>query len=251
MIKKQHPADPEAFWKMRSAKYDKLFWTKDRSYLEDIVRLGDIKKGHVVLDVGTGTGAIKNVIKDHVHHVVAIDSSSDMLQKGNWTGTSIIKWDIGEALFKDGIFDRVFARMVFHHIIGNLDRTVLRCYDLLKETGKICVAEGVPPVDDADVVDWYTEMFKLKEKRRTFTLEQLVSYLKKNGFKNVTSHIHYMENFSIRNWVENSGLKESIQKEIINLHREAPEKIKEVYNMRIGEDDCIIRSKNVIIVGEK
>jgi len=251
MIKKQDPADTEAFWKIRAAKYDKLFWTKDSSYLEDIVRLGDVKKEHVVLDVGTGTGAIKNVINDHVRHVVAIDSSDDMLQKGRWTGTSIIKWDIGEALFKDGIFDRVFARMVFHHIIDNLDRAVLRCYDLLKENGKICVAEGVPPVDDADVVDWYTEMFKLKEERRTFTPEQLANYLKKNGFKNVTSHIHYMENFSIRNWVENSGLKESVQKEIINLHREAPEKIQEVYNMRTSEADCIIRSRSVIVVGEK
>lgn len=69
--------------------------------------------------------------------------------------------------------------MVFHHIMDNLDRAVLRCYDLLKENGKICVAEGVPPVDDPDVVDWYTEMFKLKEERRTFTPEQLVDYLRK------------------------------------------------------------------------
>ena len=251
MTKEQRSADPEPFWKIRAAKYDKLFWTKDRSYLEAIVRLGDIKKEHIVLDVGTGTGAIKNAINNHVSHVVAIDSSDDMLQKGIWTGTSIIKWDIGEALFKDGIFDRVFARMVFHHIINKLDRAVLRCYDVLKENGKICVAEGVPPVDDADVVDWYTEMFKLKEERRTFTPEQLVNYLKKNGFKNVTSHIHYMENFSISNWVECSGLNESVQKEIVNLHRHAPNKIQEAYNMRISEDDCIIRSKNVIVVGQK
>ena len=251
MIKNQYPTDPESFWQIRSAKYDKLFWTKDRDYLEEIVRLGDLKKEHMVLDVGTGTGAVKNAIKDHVRHVVAIDSSDDMLEKGRWTGTSIIKWDIGEALFKDSIFDRVFARMVFHHIIDNLDRAVLRCYDLLKENGKICVAEGVPPVDDSDVVDWYTEMFKLKEERRTFTPGQLVNYLRKNGFKNVTPHIHYMENFSIRNWVENSGLEESVQREIINLHRKAPYKIQKVYNMRISEDDCIIRSKNVIVVGEK
>ena len=54
----------------------------------------------MVLDVGTGISAIKNAIKDYVRHVVAIDSSDDMLEKGNWTGTSIIKWGIGEALFK-------------------------------------------------------------------------------------------------------------------------------------------------------
>ncbi|MFA7709773.1 MAG: class I SAM-dependent methyltransferase [Candidatus Neomarinimicrobiota bacterium] len=242
---------PESFWLIRSAHYDKLFWTKDKGYLEEIVRSSDLKKEHIVLDVGTGTGAVKDAIKNYVRHVVAIDSSDAMLKKGNWTGTSIVKWDINDALFKDGIFDRVFARMVFHHITDNLDRAILRCYDVLKEKGKICVAEGVPPLDDQDVVDWYTEMFKLKETRRTFTPEILVNYLSKNGFKNMAVHVHYMENFSIVNWVKNSGLQKRVQSEILDIHINAPKKIKEAYKMRITGNDCLITSKNVIVIGKK
>ncbi len=243
--------DPEPFWHIRAAKYDKLYWTKDPGYLSEIIRLGDLAKHHIALDVGTGTGDVAKAVKDHVRHVLTIDTSDSMLEMGDWAGTSVIKWDIGESLFGDSIFHRVFARMVFHHILNNLDRAVLRCYDLLKDGGKIVVAEGVPVVSDPYVVDWYTEMFKLKEERRTFTPELLVHYLSKNGFRNVTVHSHYMENFSIANWVENSGLSEETCKEIMNVHVSAPERIKKLYNMRITDDDCLVRTQNVIVVGDK
>lgn len=241
----------DRFWKIRADHYDNLFWTKDEGYLEAIIRLADLKKHHIVLDVGTGTGTVAKEIKEKVNHVVAVDVSKNMLKKGSWEGISIIKWDIGESLFKDHIFHRVIARMVFHHILNNIDRAVLRCFDLLKDDGKILIAEGVPPSDDPNIVSWYTEMFKLKEKRRTFTPSYLVDLLSNNGFKNVELHEYYMEDFSIANWLENSGLDREIQEKIVKIHVESPDYVKEAYNMRITPDDCIIRAKNVIVTGEK
>jgi len=241
----------DAFWQIRSANYDKLFWAHDRDYLSAIVQVAGLEKHHLVLDVGTGTGAVANEIKGLVDHVVAIDLSASMLEKGNWTGVSALRWDIGELLFADAIFHRVFARMVFHHILDNLDRAVLRCYDLLKDGGKIIVAEGVPPVDKPGVVQWYTEMFRFKEERRTFTPASLGHYLTKNGFKNVLAHIHYTDSFSIANWLTNSGLDDVVQRKIMDLHRHAPAEVKDAYEMRISDDDCLVRTKNVILVGEK
>ena len=58
-------------------------------------------------------------------------------------------------------------------------------------------------------------------------------------------------NFSVSNWLENSGLEEDLQKKIIILHWEAPKKMQEVYNMHISEDECMIKAKIVIVVGEK
>lgn len=251
MKRKDDNMDVHTFWKIRSADYDKLFWVRDQDYLAEIIRLADLHSSHITLDVGTGTGAVATAIKDHVRHAVAIDISGPMLQNGDWTGVSVVKWDIGEVLFSQEIFHRVFARMVFHHILDNLDRAILRCYDLLKEGGKIIVSEGVPPIDYPDVVDWFTKMFALKEERRTFTPDMLVNFLEKNGFKEVESHTYYMDNFSIANWVENSGLEKGRQQEILDMHRFAPDRIKEAYNMRISEDDCIVRTKNMILVGSK
>lgn len=239
------------FWHIRSANYDKLFWVKDKSYLDEIIEMGEFKKSHLVLDVGTGTGQVANTIKNHVQHVVAIDTSHSMLEKGKWEGVSVIKWDIGHSLFSKGLFDRVVARMVFHHILDNLDRAILRCYDLLRRNGKIIIAEGVPPIEDDDVIDWYTRMFKHKEKRRTFTSSQLSFYLEKNGFRNIKTHFHIMENFSVKNWLINSGLPQAKQKKIYKMHIDAEDHIKEAYQMRITDADCFIRTVNVILSGQR
>lgn len=239
------------FWNIRSAHYDKLFWTKDKSYLDSIVKCADLKKHHMALDVGTGTGVVANCIRKHVDHVVAVDISDSMLTKGNWEGVSVIKWDIGDNLFAHGLFDRVFARMVFHHILDNLDRAILRCYDVLKEKGKIILAEGVPPSDNEEVIEWYTKMFEYKEKRRTFTPSLLRYYLEKNGFKNVKVYMHTMQDFSVNNWLENSGLSEKKQAKIYRIHVDANQKIKNAYSMRIVNGECLIRTVNVIVSGEK
>lgn len=239
------------FWNIRSADYDKLFWVKDKSYIDAIIEASELSRDHVILDVGTGTGTISNAVKKHVQHVVAVDISHSMLEKGNWEGVSMVKWDISNSLFTSNLFDRVVARMVLHHVLDNLDRAILRCYDILKEGGKIVVAEGVPPSDDEDVINWYTSMFKLKEKRRTFTLSKLKYYIEKNGFKNVKSRIHVMEKFSINNWLSNSGLPKDTQQKIYEIHVNADPKIKEVYNMEIINEECFVRTINTIITGEK
>lgn len=241
----------ESFWHIRSAKYDKLYWTKDKSYLECIIEVSHFQKNDVVLDVGSGTGIIAKAVKPYVKHVVSLDISEAMLKKGRWEGFSVIKWDISDLLFANNTFDKVIARMVFHHISDNLDRVLLRCYDLLRDRGILIVAEGVPPSEEKDVVDWYSYMFSFKGKRRTFTETQLKDYLRHNGFAHVRSVVHIMKNSSVQNWLINSGLNKRTQKKILKLHLEANQKIKDMYNMKIVKGDCLIDTKNVIVIGTK
>ena len=239
------------FWHIRSANYDKLFWTKDKDFLSLIIENADLESEHLALDVGTGTGVVANEVAKHVRHVVAIDIADSMLSKGKWSDISVLKWDIADVLFAQGLFDRVFARMVFHHILDNLDRAILRCFDLLKEDGKIVIAEGVPPSNDDDVIKWFTDMFALKEKRRTFTPSNLEFYLEKNGFKDIKTDIHVMEDFNVNNWLINSGLSEQRQNQILQMHLTADDKIKRAYNMREKDGQCLIRTLNAVVTGRK
>lgn len=243
--------DKDAFWNIRAQHYDKLYWTRDKSYIDAIVEVANFQKSDLVLDIGTGTGIMARAIKPFVKHVIGLDISDGMLEKVQWEGFSLIKWDISESIFVNNLFNKLVARMVFHHILDFLDRAFLRCFDLLRNNGMLIVAEGVPPSEDEYVIQWYTKMFKLKEIRRTFTTRELVHFFQKTGFNNIKVYTHISENFSIRNWLENSGLVEEIQRQILDLHSNAPQQIKDVYNMRITDTDCIISTRNVIITGEK
>jgi len=243
--------DGDNFWCKRAENYDKLFWTKDEGYLDKIIHAGGFKRDDLVLDVGVGTGAVAKRIKPHVKHVIGIDISGSMLEKCGWGGISIIKWDICESLFASNIFDKVVARMVFHHILDDLDLAMMRCYDLLKNNGKIIVAEGLPPSDDPDVIEWYTNMFKLKEERLTFTCEGLTNRLCKSGFNNIQIYEYKMTGFSIKNWLINSGLEQEKQDMIMEMHFSADEKIKSAYNAKYVNGDCLVDTRNIIIIGEK
>ena len=241
----------DKFWYERAVNYDKLFWTKDEGYLDAILELGDFKSDDFVLDVGVGTGAVAKKIKPYVKHVIGIDISDSMLRKGEWEGISTVKWNICDALFTNNIFDKIVARMVFHHIVDNLDIAIMRCYDLLKNGGKIIVAEGVPPSDDPYVIDWYKNMFKLKEERRTFTRKELLNIVKKIGFKNIKMREYITKNFSIKNWLINSGLEQKRQDMIMKVHLSADKRIQNVYNMQYVNGDCLVDTRNIILVGEK
>lgn len=241
----------DKFWSERSVNYDKLFWTKDEGYLDAILDIGDFKSDDLVLDVGVGTGVVAKKLNPYVKHVIGIDISDSMLSKGEWDGVSTIKWNICDALFSNNLFDKIVARMVFHHILDNLDIAIMRCYDLLKKGGKIIVAEGVPPSDELYVIEWYTNMFKLKEERLTFTRAELLNRLKKVGFKNIKTREYITKNFSIKNWLINSGLEQKRQDMIMKVHLSTDKRIQKVYNMQYVNGDCLVDTKNIILVGEK
>jgi ubiquinone/menaquinone biosynthesis C-methylase UbiE len=251
MVKSKNEKQPRKFWDDRAVHYDNLFWTKDDGYLETIIEMGKFKKSDVVLDVGVGTGAVAKKIQPHVKHVIGLDISNKMLQKGNWEGISVVNWDITDALFTNGTFDKVVARMVLHHILENLDIAIKRCYDMLINGGKIIVAEGVPPSDDPFVISWYKDMFKNKEERLTFSEGELVNRLKRNGFKNIVTCKYIMKKFSIKNWLVNSGLKQKEIDLIMDLHLSADARIKKAYNMQVTDGDCLVDTLNVILVGKK
>lgn len=239
------------YWKIRSEKYNNLEWVSDNSYIDNLMNCSDLSKNHLVLDVGTGTGVVTINVKDKVSSVIALDMSNDMLSKGEWDGVSFINWDIKESLFDHNIFDRVIGRMVFHHITENIDHAFCNCYNYLKPGGKMIVAEAIPPSNSDLVVNWFTDMFSHKEDRVTFVSGQLEYHLNITGFSNVESYFFSMSNFSINNWIENSGLSQDKIDNIIKIHLGAPQEVKDAYNMKIDGRNILIDSKYTIVVGKK
>jgi ubiquinone/menaquinone biosynthesis C-methylase UbiE len=240
----------EEFWKIRAEKYNNLSWVNDDAYLKAFIRAGEFNKDDIVLDVGTGTGIVAHSIAPLVKEVIGLDTSQDMLEHSNWKENKyFIKRDIRNKMFHEGVFDKVTARMVFHHILEDTQKAMDECHRLLKKGGRIIVSEGVPP--SKNLKKEYIDIFKLKEDRLVFLEEDLVELLKNSGFKNIRVNIHINRNFSVRNWLENSGLPKETQSRIFNMHANGSEIFKKEYNLRIADGDCLIDVKNLILIGEK
>lgn len=240
----------EEFWKIRSERYNNLKWVNDDAYLKAFIASTDFNDHDLVLDVGTGTGVISHSLAPLVKEVIGLDISQDMLEHSNWEGNKyFIKRDILEPIFNNEVFDKITARMVFHHIIEDTQKAMDECYRVLKKGGKMILSEGVPPIKE--LKEDYQEIFRLKEERITFLEEDLVSLMKNSGFKNIKVIVHKIENFSVKNWLENGCISDEIRDKIFELHVTASDLFKKAYNMKIKNGDCLIDIKNLILVGEK
>lgn len=239
-----------AFWRMRARRYNRLEWANHRSYLEAFVRLGDFRKSDLGLDVGTGTGIVAHAVSFLVREVIGLDKSQDMLEHSNWYGNMyFIKRDIRNPIFASEVFDKVTCRQVFHHILKDRQRAMNECYRVMKKGGRMIFSDGVPPTKR--VKKDYIEIFRLKERRVTFYEEDLIRLMAQAGFKNIKLEILWLKKMSVRNWLVNSGLPQSIQDKIYRLHRDAQDYFKEDYNMKETADDCLIDMKMAILGGEK
>jgi len=240
----------EEFWKIRSESYNNLNWVKDDDYIKTIINALQPHSNDIILDMGTGTGVIAHALSPKVKEVIGLDKSQDMLEHSNWKDNKyFIKRDIINPIFHENVFDKITARMVFHHIIEDTDKAMKECYRILKKGGKMLVAEGIPP--DDRLIGEYRKIFELKEKRIVFTETSLRDLMKVAGFKNIKNTYYISKNFSLNNWLSNSGLSEEIQTKIKDLHLNASELFKECYKLRVVGGDCIIETKNLILIGEK
>jgi len=81
--------------------------------------------------------------------------------------------------------------------------------------------------------------------------EELINIMRRSGFKDINISQYIMKNFSVNDWLENSGLTKRRQNKIFKMHTRGSDMFKKAYNMKITKDDCLIDVKNLILVGEK
>jgi ubiquinone/menaquinone biosynthesis C-methylase UbiE len=244
--------DIKQLWGHRARYYNCLSWAKDKGYLECFVHAGNFKSDDTVLDVGTGTGIVAHALKNLVKNIIGIDISGAMLKLASNRNRKNIVFKYGDITkpdFPDGYFDKVTARMVFHHLGPQTHSAARQCYRLLKHGGSMILSEGVPP--HYSLKDWYTRMFALKEKRLTFFKKDLVDILKKSGFHAVKTIEHTSPQMSIKNWLKNSAIPRKNQEKIFKMHLGLDARGKKMYNMTAAGDDVLVDFKYVIVVGEK
>jgi len=237
------------YWAIRAKRYNGLKWVNSDNLLQALLEFSKISKSDEVLDAGCGTGVVANAVASiKVKKVVAIDKSEDMLKSGKFHKDVITRCcDIEEVT----TFDKIIARMVFHHL-KDVRKALRNLYNITNPGGWVIIQEGgVLPSKDKKVRKWYADMMALKEKRHNFTEEELKGHFKAVGFKNISTWLVIDDEFSINNWLKNSGQSKALQNKIYKLHLNAPQYVKDAYNMRMVDDEIFIDSRVLFIKGQK
>ncbi len=252
--KKSKNASPSEiqFWATRAKKYNNLEWANKGDYLHTFLNAGQFHESDHVLDIGTGTGIVAHTVSPFVKHITGIDISEEMLKRAEndaFKNISLIRMDAHKLKFEPETFNKITARMVFHHITEHTETAMKECYRVLKKKGKMVFSEGVPPTEH--VKEFYTEMFKLKEDRITFMEKDLMKLMQKGGFKKIDKKVFWVKQASIRNWLDNSGLPAKNKNLIFQMHVALDSQGKKDYNMTLRDGDCFIDMKFIILTGTK
>lgn len=241
-----------SYWNDRAEKYNKLNWVNKNEMIESMMNFAGNVNGKRVLDIGTGTGKVliefKNRYPDGEYY--GIDISEEMLshidKELNFNLNSCKMEDLN--VFDDDYFDVVTARMCIHHS-QDIDKAFKEVRRILKPGGMFIICEGTPP--NRESVDFYVNMFKYKEDRHTFLLDDLTNWYINERFNNIYSNTIVLKDMSLNNWVDNSGVIEENKNIIKKLHYDAPSYVKEAYSMKSMNDDLIMNWKFVVVCGVK
>jgi 2-polyprenyl-3-methyl-5-hydroxy-6-metoxy-1,4-benzoquinol methylase len=143
----------ERFWNKRAKKYDKKEKAEESTYGEYVEKIGNyLSINDNVLDFGCGTGLIGIGLSGNVKKIIAIDTSSSLIELAkNTAGEREIEniefscSSIFAADFEVESFDVILVLYIFH-LLEDLPAALKRMNQLLKPNGKIisstpCMAE--------------------------------------------------------------------------------------------------------------
>ncbi len=99
-------------------------------------------------DLGCGTGQVSELLAPHVHQVIAVDGSTDMVQaarrrlKGT-THVEVRRGDMEALPVEDGLLDAAIMALVLHHVPEPV-RALTEVHRVLKPGGRALIVDMLP-----------------------------------------------------------------------------------------------------------
>lgn len=239
-------------WTQCSATYDGLAWVSKDELLDAMADAAGVCSGQHVLDLGTGTGKVLMALYERCPDAsyAGVDMCPDMLARIDASyGFTLLVREIEDLHgLPDNHFDVVTARMVFHHA-NDTEKAMAEASRVLNTGGRFVICEGNPP--DRHCIPFFEAMFKLKEDRITFLLDDLVNLLVRQDFKDIRSRTVILRDMSLNNWLEKSVASSRNVEIITAMHRECDEHVQRAYNMQFVDGDIRMDWKFSIVTGTK
>ena len=159
------------------------------SLIKDIVRLGNIKHGMKMLDIGCGTGNAACQLLELVNvAIIGIDKSASMLEKAREKSLDVICTDVdkNQLPFADNYFDVIIGTYVVHQF-NNLEHVAAECYRVLNNGVLLLLTSSHEQIESAHPIikEYFPSCIDI-DKNRFPDIPEIKKLLNSAGFKDIT-----------------------------------------------------------------
>lgn len=171
--------------------------TRERTFKSALVEQSGMRRGHRVLDLGSGTGTLAILAARQTgSEVVGIDADSDIVEiarRKAETAGERVRFDEGSATelpYEDSSFDRVVSTLFFHHLTDADKRATLRqVVRVLRPGGALHVADWTNASDPLQaILSWQVRLFDGAERTHANFAGELPRLLAEAGLDDVREH---------------------------------------------------------------
>lgn len=128
---------------------DKTIFLKYDDVLDFVVKISNVNKDKLILDIGTGTGNLAKRFVDLGAKVIGLDPSRKMIEKAKEKFKDnknvelyLIKDPFLKIPFDDNFFDIVLSTYAFHHVCHNKKEDgILEMFRVLKRGGVLAIGD--------------------------------------------------------------------------------------------------------------
>jgi len=240
-----------------SQAYAKSSALSNQENLKRIIELTAPSGTDRVLDVATGTGFLAFEFAKHVHEVVGIDFTDEMLAiaKQYKTDRSIENVvfessDVESLPFGESCFDIVSCRFAFHHFL-HPETAISEMERVLRPGGKIVISDIISP-EDAAKSEYQNKMEKLRDPCHVkhYQVSEIVQMLGNCGF-DILHTEDWPADFEFSEWISMADPDAESKKRIREMMLAAMERGYADLNIRLNGNRIRFTYNTKIIVARK
>ena len=210
----------------------------------------------VLLDIATGAGHTAVKMAQRVKHVIAVDITSEMIDRTqelaaskNLTNITTLLMDAESLSFSDRLFDVVTCRFAPHHF-GDVQKSLSEIHRVLK-LGGVFVLEDVSSPLDKEHDKFINEINKIRDPThiRSYNPSEWKEMIENSGFQ-IQSVQNFRRRYDLEAWLERAGADDDAKARVRHMCHITPQNIRNHFEIP-EKDPLAFTEDNVIILSQK
>lgn len=233
-------------WKEeRHVTYNHLQWVKDPGLREAVAQT--CGSGDAIVSFGCGTATNLQDLRGKFRRRVGVEASAEMLAQIPDEGIEKVHSLIEDTSF-DAEFDCAIMRNVLHYV-EYPEQALVAALRSLKPGGRFVLVEGVPP--NTKTTPRYAEIFSHLDTRHIFNEGDLISYMRRAGFRDILVQPVFVPDVDIFDWIDKRTDDEETRGVLRALHTDVDSAFRKAYELREEDGRVLMTWRFALVTGTR